>query len=69
MTTTPSALQWYPGNHISPLTYLGLRLPGYHWGAPLVTMTPSVQVTANILLLPFIRDVNSIGKNILHIGV
>ena len=24
--------QWYPGNHQSTRTYIGLRLPGYHWG-------------------------------------
>ena len=28
-------LQWYPGNHKCTQTYIGLRLPGYHWGSTL----------------------------------
>ena len=29
----------------SPLMYIGLRLPGYHWEVPWVTTTPSQCIT------------------------
>ena len=43
VVVTQGTPQWYPGNH--KYTYVPRRLPGYHWGLPKVTMTPSALVS------------------------